>query len=147
MLVIGVAVLGFAYKGGESHAASGYDVIARFNHAEGISIGSEVRFAGMPVGSVTGQKLDVHYRAVLTLRLSPSVELPDDSAALIETDGLLGAKFVALQPGSNESNLKPGDEISLTQDSMNLTDLLDLIIAQGKNARAKGRPGPAAKKQ
>ena len=43
------------------------------------------------------------------MRLAPEVQLPTDSAALIQTDGLLGAKFITLQPGADEANLKPGE--------------------------------------
>mgnify|MGYP001810078588 CR=1 FL=1 len=111
-----------------------YSVTARFNRADGVAIGTIVRLSGAPVGTVAAQALDERYRALLTLRLHPDIHLPADSAALIQTDGLLGAKFIELRPGGDDAELKPGQEIQYTQDAVVIEDLLDLIIQQ---ARAK----------
>jgi phospholipid/cholesterol/gamma-HCH transport system substrate-binding protein len=141
-MLAGVAVLALAYGSGGSASAPGYELEARFNKADGISVGSDVLLAGLSVGKVVAQRLDPNFRAVLTMRVDPSVALPTDSAALIETDGLLGAKFIALQPGADEKNLPPGGEFRFTQDSMNVTDILELIVSQ---AKAQHAPAPAAK--
>jgi phospholipid/cholesterol/gamma-HCH transport system substrate-binding protein len=135
VLAVAIVVLGMAYGGRVNQQAPGYDLKARFAKADGIALGSEVRLAGVPVGQVVGQELDSQFRALLTLRLAPSVELPKDSAALIETDGLLGSKYVSLQPGADEKNLKPNSEFRFTQSSMNLNDILELIISQAESKR------------
>jgi phospholipid/cholesterol/gamma-HCH transport system substrate-binding protein len=124
----------------------GYDLVGRFHKVDGIGIGSDVRMAGVSVGKVVAQSLDDQFRAVITMRVASNIEVPDDSAALIQTDGLLGGKFIALQPGGDEKNLTPGQELQYTQDSMQLEDLLDQIIAQGKSRRAaEDKPRGAAK--
>ena len=64
-------------------------------------------------------------------------ELPLDTSAAIHTDGLFGSKFVVLEPGAEEDVLQSGDEFTYTQDAVVVSDLLDLIIAEGKAARAK----------
>jgi phospholipid/cholesterol/gamma-HCH transport system substrate-binding protein len=123
----------------------GYELIARFNKAEGVSVGTEVRLSGMVVGKIVAQKLDDRFRAVLTLRLAPWVKLPDDSDAAILTESLFGGlKFVALHPGGNGKELKPGDEITETQDSLSVDDLLDLVIAGGESAHGIKAQGGAA---
>lgn len=141
VLAVAAVVLGLAYGGKVNQAAPGYDLKARFAKADGISIGSDVRLAGVTVGQVIGQQLDPRFRALLTLRVAPNLELPKDSAALIETDGLLGSKFIALQPGADEKNLKPNAEFQFTQSSMNLNDILELIISQAESKRG-GKPPP-----
>ncbi len=135
VLAVAVVVLGMAYGGKVAERAPGYDLKARFAKADGIGIGSEVRLAGVPVGEVVAQELDPQFHALLTLRVAPTVELPKDSAALIETDGLLGSKYVAIQPGADEKNLKPKSEFQFTQSSMNLNDILELIISQAESKR------------
>jgi len=142
VLVIGAVILGLAYSSTAGKTMAGYDLTARFAKAEGIGIGSAVQLAGVTVGQVVAQRLDQRFQAVLTLRIAPWVQLPKDSAALIETNGLLGAKFVALQPGADEANLKPGSEIEFTQNSMNISDILDLIISQAESKRPPGAPPP-----
>jgi phospholipid/cholesterol/gamma-HCH transport system substrate-binding protein len=136
VLLVGVAVLVLAYGGAGRASVAGYDLIARFHRADGIAVGSDVRLSGVSVGKVVGERLDHQFRAVVAMRVAPDIEVPDDSAALVQTDGLLGAKFIALQPGGSETNLKPGQELHYTQDSMQLEDLLAQIIAQGKSRRA-----------
>ena len=113
---------------------SGYPLLARFDKAEGVAIGTQVRLAGITIGKVTHQKLDDNFRAVLTLQLDGDVKLPKDSNAAIQTDGLLGGKFIALQPGGDEKNLQSGEEITYTQGSLSLQDLLNMVISQGESA-------------
>jgi phospholipid/cholesterol/gamma-HCH transport system substrate-binding protein len=135
MLLVLIAGLVAVHVNSAREKTSGYPLQARFDKAEGVGIGTEVRLAGVRVGKVTRQALDANFRAVLTLQLDSSVKLPKDSNAAVQTDGLLGAKFIALQPGGDEKNLQPGEEIAYTQSSLSLQDLLDMIISQAEGAR------------
>jgi phospholipid/cholesterol/gamma-HCH transport system substrate-binding protein len=135
MLLVLIAGLVAVHVNSAREKTSGYPLQARFDKAEGVGIGTEVRLAGVRVGKVTRQVLDANFRAVLTLQLDSSVKLPKDSNAAVQTDGLLGAKFIALQPGGDEKNLQPGEEIAYTQSSLSLQDLLDMIISQAEGAR------------
>jgi phospholipid/cholesterol/gamma-HCH transport system substrate-binding protein len=135
-----IAGLAAAHITSAREKTEGYPVTARFAKAEGVSLGTEVRVAGVIVGKVTGQKLDDDFRAVLTLRLADSLKLPVDSSAVIQTEGLLGAKFITLQPGGDDKILQAGDEITFTQGSLALQDLLDMIIAQAESAHGEKKP-------
>ena len=143
VLAVGIAIMALAYASNGERAATGYDLEAQFNKAEGIGVGAAVRLSGVDVGKVVAQTLDDRFQAHLILRIAPSIKLPKDSAALIQTDGLLGSKFVALQPGSDDANLKPGDHFQFTQSSMNLNDILELIISQAESSRAGTAPAAA----
>jgi phospholipid/cholesterol/gamma-HCH transport system substrate-binding protein len=129
MLFTGLVYVNSAHR----KTGEGYRLVARFHKAEGVSLGTDVRLSGVVVGKVIGQTLDDRFRAVLTLQIASSVKLPTDSNAAIQTDSLLGGKFIALQPGGEEKDLKPGDEIAFTQDSLAVEDLLDMIIAQAES--------------
>jgi phospholipid/cholesterol/gamma-HCH transport system substrate-binding protein len=145
VVLVGALVLAFSYGSAGRASLPGYDLAVRFNKADGINLGSDVRLSGVSVGKVVGQALDDHFRAIVTMRMAPDVMLPTDSAALIHTDGLLGGKFIALQPGADETYLKPGEQLRYSQDSMNLQDLLELIIAQAEAKRSgQGNTGGAA---
>jgi phospholipid/cholesterol/gamma-HCH transport system substrate-binding protein len=139
VLIVAMGIMALAYSSTAQRAMAGYDVQASFAKAEGVAVGADVRLAGVDVGKVVAQRLDDRFQALLTLRLAANVKLPKDSAALIETDGLLGAKFIALQPGSDDDTLKPGGKFQFTQSSMNVTDILELIVSQAKASRA-GHP-------
>jgi phospholipid/cholesterol/gamma-HCH transport system substrate-binding protein len=110
---------------------------AKFNKVDGLADSAEVRMGGIAIGKVIGMRLDSKYRAVVSMRIDAPLELPTDSAASIHTDGLFGAKFVVLDPGAEDATMKPGDEITFTQDALVVSDLLELIISEGKSARAK----------
>lgn len=139
VLVLALA-LGGSYGGGASQAESGigqYRLYASFNRVDGLRVGNPVMLSGIPIGAVDAMNLGDYYRARVTLRVDSSVALPKDTAAAIHTDGLFGSKFVTLSPGAEEDNLGDGDMIAYTQDSLIVSDLLDLIIAQGKSARGE----------
>ncbi len=141
-LLAGVAAI---HINSARQATAGYPLLARFNKAEGVLPGTEVRLAGVAVGKVTAQKLDENFKAILTLRLADSVKLPTDSNAAIQTDGLLGSKFISLQPGGDEKTLQAGEEIAYTQSSLSLQDLLDMIISQAESAHGDKKEGGADK--
>lgn len=148
-IVVAVAALALALvyikETKMSNEVPGYTVNARFNHLDGISIGSTVRLSGVKIGSVVAQTLDPDFRAVTRLQIAEDVALPADSTAVIRTDGLLGAKYIEIGPGGDDRALKDGDNIIYTQDSMVIEDLMELIIEQGKGKRGyAGRPLPSA---
>lgn len=135
-LVLGIA---WSYGMGKSHMAGGaedYMLRASYNRIDGLNEGAEVRLGGIRVGTVESARLDDHFRVVVQFRIAKGVDLPLDSSAAIHTDGLFGGKYVVLEPGGDMANLKDGDELSFTQDAVIVSELLELIIAQGKARRA-----------
>ena len=117
-----------------------YDITAAFSRIDGLLLGDEVRMAGIKIGTVAKEKLTENYRAVLTLRLNSSVQLPKDTSAAIQTEGLFGSKFIELEPGGDTKVIKPGGSITMTQDSLVIEDLLNLIIGEAKAKRAQSAP-------
>ena len=81
--------------------------------------------AGVKVGTVTALTLDTAtFRARADLIVQDGIELPDDTAAIIASEGLLGGSFVELLPGGSPFNLEPGAEILDTQSAVSLVQLL-----------------------
>ncbi len=140
VLGLGLALVLVTNRAAQKTDAGVYHLTADFNRADGISIGSPVRLAGLDVATVSHMTVDGRGRALLTFRFENLVPLPDDTAAVIETDGLFGSKYVELRPGGSERTFKSGSRISFTQDSVILEDLVALIVQ-----RAKGTdPAPPA---
>jgi len=122
-----------------SMGGGSYELVAKFRKAEGVAEGSDVRIAGVKVGTVTGMRLDpASYKAVLTLAMRAGVEVPEDSAAKITAASLLGDNFVALDPGASSYMLAGGDEITYTQSSVNLLDLAGQAIGGGRDSVGSG---------
>lgn len=132
-----------ANRGGEKEAAAGFTLTAAFHKVDGVHVGSPVRVAGMNIGTVAAVGLGPEQKALLTLQFTAPIDLPTDTAAVIETDGLFGSKYIELRPGGEEELLKSGGRMTYTQDSVILEDLVSLIVQRAKDARAAAAPDEA----
>lgn len=103
---------------------------ASFRSAEGVGVGTDVRLAGVKVGSVLELNLDPQsFRAHAVISVQEEVLLPDDTAAVISSEGLLGGSFVELLPGGSIINLEPGSEIEDTQGAISVVQLLMKFVS------------------
>lgn len=136
--VVLVAAAGFVVYAGQVRGTSvtggSYPLTAKFRSAEGISVGTDVRLAGIKVGSVTHLALDSKtFEADATFAVQDNLQLPDDSDVKISSEGLLGGNFVELTPGASETNFAAGDQILNTQGSVSLLNLLMKFAGGGSN--------------
>ncbi len=131
-VVITIAAVFFiyAYKtSGKTTGIAGYNVIAKFDHIDGISTGSDVRMSGIKIGTVADRKLDTKtFQAVVTLAISNPVRLPEDTNAKITSEGLLGGNYISLEPGGSEDFIKDGGEIEFTTSSIDLISLIGRAV-------------------
>src|SRR3954470_6717496 len=58
VIAVAALFLVFAYSSTGSGPVSGYDVVAKFNRADGVNIGTDVRLSGIKVGTVQKLALD-----------------------------------------------------------------------------------------
>lgn len=141
--VLAVAIGFAAYAGlGRDVAARGgsYELHASFRAVDGVSVGTDVRLAGVKIGTITGLDLNPDtYYADATFSVQQGIVVPDDSTALISSEGLLGGNFLEIQPGGSLTNVEPGGEILDTQGSVGLIQLM-LKFVSGKDD--DGASGP-----
>ena len=125
-----------SFKSSKVRTDNGYHLLAKFDNAEGIAVGSDIKISGIKIGTVAEQFLDEKdFRAVLKLNISKNVKLSSDSSAKISSEGLLGSKFLSISPGSEDENLKDGEEIAFTQSSVNFEDLLGKFIFSSNSSK------------
>jgi phospholipid/cholesterol/gamma-HCH transport system substrate-binding protein len=102
-----------------------YTLEARFTNTSGLNTGSSVVVAGVPVGRVEGIRVEpTDYSAIVTFRVNADLHLPLDSMASIKTTGLIGDKYLALSPGAEETYLKPGQRITMTESAVDIESLI-----------------------
>src|ERR1700730_12401091 len=120
-----------------SGVKAGYHVSAEFDNIGDLKVGAPVTMAGVRVGEVAGIRFDSKdYKAVLNLRIDPQYnQIPDDSFASIETQGLLGGKYVGISAGGLQSYLKEGTSKRQTQSAIVLESLINKFFA---NYSSKG---------
>lgn len=129
VLLIAGLFLTFAYATADLRPVQGYTVSAVFNKVGGLQAGADVRISGIKVGTVTAQALDsTTYRAVVHMSVLPSVKLPSDTVASIASDGLLGGKYLKLDPGSSTDMLPDDGRISKVSDFQSVEDLVGELI-------------------
>ena len=132
-VVIAIAgiFLAFAYSTADvGGGGNGYDLTAKFTRVDGISSGTDVRIAGITVGSVADLELDTdRYVALVTLNIEDKVRLPDDSQIKIASEGLLGGSYLAIEPGGSDIYLEDGDEFEFTQGTVDLMGLISRAIS------------------
>ena len=122
---IGFGVYAAQVSGVSSGTADSYDLQASFRSLEGVNVGTDVRLAGVKIGSVTGIELNQDtYRAQTTVTLDAHTQIPDDSAIVVSSEGLLGGNFVEIMPGGSPFYFEAGDEITDTQGAVSLISLL-----------------------
>tara|TARA_B100000902_G_C27099677_1_gene808173 strand:+ start:343 stop:792 length:450 start_codon:yes stop_codon:yes gene_type:complete len=127
-IVFGIAVIFavfFLRFSDISFGAGQYTLDAKFRSAEGITVGTDVRLAGVKIGSVSNLSLDPKtFHAIARLSIKPEYRMPDDSAAIISSEGLLGGNFVEILPGGSYDLMVEGSEFSETQGAVSFISLL-----------------------
>lgn len=102
-----------------------YNLEARFDNASGLNVGGSVHVAGVPVGRVEGIRVDPKdFSAIVTVSVLSGLNLPTDSMASIKTTGLIGDKYISLSPGADETSLRPGERITMTESSVDIESLI-----------------------
>jgi phospholipid/cholesterol/gamma-HCH transport system substrate-binding protein len=136
LLVAGV-FLAYSTSATKAGTIEGYDVFVNFNEVGGLKTGSDVRVSGVKIGSVKHIDLDpATYQAKVTLSIEDDVKLPADTAARVSSESLMGGAYLALDPGGDEENIRPGGRVKYAQDAQNLETLLGKFIfsMQGKDS-------------
>jgi phospholipid/cholesterol/gamma-HCH transport system substrate-binding protein len=145
--VLAVAI-GFAVYAAQGAGLTGdagtYPLTASFRSVEGITVGSDVRLAGVKVGTITDLSLNPQtFFADASLSIRDDVLLPTDSAILVSSEGLLGGNFIEILPGGALENLEPGAEIEDTQGAVSLISLLlKFVGGDGADAGAEATGTP-----
>lgn len=144
VLAAAAAFIIYAFRtSGALAGEGGYRVSAAFGRADGIDAGSDVKIAGVKIGTVAETALDpVTFEARLALLLQRNVQIPDDSSAKIRSDGILGGSHVSIEPGASETMLKEGGVITVTQGSVDLLGLAVQAFTSG-TTRSGGDSGAA----
>lgn len=110
---------------------NGFLLKAKFRSVEGISPGSQVQIAGIKVGSVKDITFEPDTgRAVVSMSLNESYRdlIPEGSRLMVKTRGLLGDRFLVIEPGKpNARKLKQGEEIKLVNEPTDTQKVLESL--------------------
>ena len=123
------SVLFFAFSRIDIRDVSGYTVVASFSKVGGLGAGADVRIAGLKVGSVLKTELNQEdYTVDVYLNIDSDVRLPIDTVAAIADSGIMGDKYIRLEPGKAQAVLQEEGHISQTKNYKSLEDSVSEFI-------------------
>lgn len=107
-----------------------YVVSARFDDVAGLRPRAKVSMAGVTLGRVRAIEVDTDYgEAIVQMEIDGEPgTLTADTSAKILTEGILGARYIGLLPGSEETKLADGGEITETQGAIVLENLIGQFL-------------------
>lgn len=112
MIAVAIGFLLFASVVTGSGGFATYEITARMAHVDGIDVGSDVRIAGVKIGTVRAMTLDMaHYYVTLVLDIREDIPVPRDSH-LIVSGGMQGGAALTIKPGHSRVMIPPGGALS-----------------------------------
>jgi phospholipid/cholesterol/gamma-HCH transport system substrate-binding protein len=145
-IVVAVAVLflGFAYMRTGSGSLSGYELNVRLAKADGLGIGTDVRVSGIKVGSVSDLTLDPkNYLVTVHMNIRDDIQVPTDSSVLVTSAGILGSSYLSINPGGDDTMMKPGGTFQNAQGSVDVMGLVGRFMGNGPQGQQAPKPKPA----
>jgi phospholipid/cholesterol/gamma-HCH transport system substrate-binding protein len=136
MAYLSISIGGFALQ---EHG--GLQLSAGFDEIAGLTVRAPVVIAGVRVGEVTAISLDPDFRAKIDMNLQSTLQLPSDTTASIVTSGVLGDRYIELQPGGDDKILKSGDRIAFTESAVILERLIGQFLYGSTKSAPKTQPG------
>ncbi|HVO05009.1 MAG TPA: MlaD family protein [Candidatus Cybelea sp.] len=139
VLLAAAAFLFIIYSNtGPKGTSNGYNLIMRLDQGGSIAPGTDVRAAGVKVGTVVKQEFDPKaFQAVITLDVDKDVQLPTDSSANVDQDGLLGNSYVNLQLGGDDKMMKDGDTFKYATGALSLSRLIGQVVSPTSGGEKK----------
>ena len=125
VVAVAVAFLAFAYYRTGTGSLSGYEVNAKLAKVDGLSVGTDVRLAGIKIGSVTSLNLDPKtYLATVHMSIRDDIKIPADSSVLVTSAGFLGSPYLSITPGGDDKMMAAGGYFENAQGSIDMMNLV-----------------------
>lgn len=130
--ILGLALAWITFEslsGGQIIKKKGYTLVAPFENLKGLKTGDEVQMAGVKVGTVKTTRLG-RERVEAVLSIEPTVQIPTDAVASIETSSLLGSQHLAVSFGKSATLLSDGSEIK-TKNTIDMNEVISQLGSLG----------------
>lgn len=130
VVAVAVAFIIFAWRS-TGTGLGGYEITAKLARVDGLATGTDVRLAGIKIGTITDMTLNPNYLVTVHMNIRSDVQLPDDSSLVVTSSGFLGSSYVSISPGGDDTMLKDGGQIRSAQGSVDLMGLVGRFIGGG----------------
>ena len=118
-----LAFMTFKVGGLEWMKKEGNVFYVNFKNIAGLDEKTKVKIAGVDAGVI--EKIELKGgQAKLTMRIDKNIQLYNDAGASIKATGLLGDKYLDIQPGSQKPALQKGDTIKNVVEIVDVDDMV-----------------------
>jgi phospholipid/cholesterol/gamma-HCH transport system substrate-binding protein len=143
--ILAIAYLSISIGGFSFRPAGGLHLYANFRQTGDLTVRAPVVIGGVRVGEVSRISLEKDFLARVDLELQHDLQLPSDTTASIVTAGVLGDRYIELQPGGDDTMLKSGDRIAYTESAVILERLIgQLVYGVTKGSNDEKKPAAAS---
>src|SRR5579863_9518014 len=143
VVAVAVVFLAFAYFRTGSGSLSGYELNARVPKADGLAVGTDVRLAGIKIGTVSDLTLDPKtYLVTVHMDIRDDIKLPTDSSILVTQAGFLGGQYLSITPGGDDKMMAAGSFFDNAQGSIDMMNLVGRYV--GGESTTNQPPKPKA---
>ena len=140
VIAVAVGFLAFAYTRTGSGSLSGYEINAKMPKVDGLSVGTDVRLAGIKIGTVSDLTLDPKtYLVTVHMNIRNDIKLPVDSSVLVTQAGFLGGQYLSITPGGDDKMMTAGAYFESAQGSI---DVMNLVGRFATGANTSNQPPP-----
>lgn len=144
VLAVAVLFLFFVYTRAGAAGFSGYEIQARLPRVDGLGVGTDVRLAGIKIGSVSDLTLDPKtYLVTVHMNIRNDVKIPVDSSLMVTSSGILGSSYISITPGGDDKMLASGGMIDNAQGSVDLMGLINRFATTPAPAQKPQQPASA----
>src|SRR3954468_8176151 len=141
VVVVAAAFLTFSYYRTGGGSLAGYEVNAKVAKADGLAVGTDVRLAGIKVGTVSDLTLDPQtYLVTVHMNIRNDVKLPVDSSVLVTQAGFLGGQYLSITPGGEDKMMASGAFFENAQGSIDVVGLVSRFTGGGTSTPTPAKP-------
>ncbi|HKY19568.1 MAG TPA: outer membrane lipid asymmetry maintenance protein MlaD [Rhizomicrobium sp.] len=149
VVAVAVGFLVFTYNRTGAGGLSGYEIKAKLPKADGLSVGTDVRLAGIKIGTVSDLTLDPKtYLVTVHMNVRDDIKLPVDSSVLVTQAGFLGSQYLSITPGGDDKMMTAGAYFDNAQGSIDVMNLVGRFATGAATSnqppKPKSAPSPGA---
>lgn len=145
VVLVALGFLGFTYMRTGTGSLSGYDLNARLPKVDGLGIGTDVRLAGVKIGTVTDLVLDPKtYLVTVKMNIRDDIKIPADSSVLVTSSGFLGSQYLSITPGGDDKMMTAGNYFENAQGSIDVMNLVGRFATGANTSNQAPAPKPKA---
>jgi len=141
VVAVALVLAALAYYRTGSGGVSGYEINAKLSKADGLAVGTDVRLAGIKVGTVSDMTLDPKtYLVTVHMNIQHDVQLPVDSSILVTQAGFLGGQYLSITPGGEDKMMTAGATFENAQGSIDVMGLVGRFATGGSTSNVPPPP-------